>query len=60
MSSTPSRENTYNRRVSKNYVGQIVKIHCDPYETAFVAQAVDGAELKRFTLPIISQDYILG
>jgi hypothetical protein len=50
----------YNRRVSRDLVGQIVKVHFDPHGAVFVAQTVDGTELKRFTLPILSQDYILG
>lgn len=50
----------YNRRVSKDHVGQVVKVHFDPQQALFVARAVDGAELRRFTLPVISEKYILG
>jgi len=50
----------FNRRVSKDHIGQVVKVHFDSETTSFVAQAVDGSELQRFTLPVISQDHILG
>jgi hypothetical protein len=50
----------FNRRVSRAHVGQIVKVRFDLEARLFVARAVDGAELRRFHLPIISADYILG
>jgi transposase-like protein len=50
----------YNRRVSKNHVGQVVKVRFDTETTSFVAHSVDGSELSRFTLPVISEDFILG
>ncbi len=49
-----------NRRVSKDHIGQIVKVRFDSQTTSFVARAVDGSVLKRFTLPVISKEYILG
>lgn len=52
--------NDHNRRISKDHVGQVVKVHFDPESTMFVAQAVDGSELRRFTLPTISKEHILG
>ena len=49
-----------NRQVSKDHIGQIVKVRFDPKTISFVAMAVDGSELSRFTLPVISKEYILG
>ena len=50
----------YNRRISSNHIGQIVKVRFDVVAAKFVATAVDGTELRRFTLPVISREYILG
>jgi len=50
----------YNRRVSVDHIGQVVKIRFDPDAHEFVARAVDGTELRRFTLPVISAEYIMG
>jgi len=49
-----------NRQVSLNHIGQVVKVHFDATTTEFVACTMDGEELRRFTLPIISAEYILG
>lgn len=49
-----------NRRIADTHIGQIVKVRFDPEILLFVARAVDGTELRRFTLPVISADYILG
>ena len=50
----------YTRRVSDQHVAHIVNVRFDLVTHAFVASAVDGTELRRFTLPVISADYILG
>lgn len=50
----------YTRRVSDQHVAQIVNVRFDAVTHEFVASAVDGTELRRFTLPIISADYIQG
>lgn len=49
-----------NRRVSKNHAGQVVKVHFDKDQAVFIARSVDGTELCKFTLPVISREYILG
>jgi len=49
----------FNRRVSKGHVGQVVKVRFDPETKSFIARAVDGSELRRFTLPVISKEHIL-
>lgn len=48
-----------NRRMGDTFIGQIVKVRFDPQTHEFVAWAVDGTQLRRFTLPVISADYIL-
>jgi hypothetical protein len=50
----------YNRRVSTQHVGQIVKVRFDKEAQRFTAHAVDGTPLSRFTLPLLSKQYILG
>jgi hypothetical protein len=50
----------FTRRVSPNHLGQIVKVRFEVATYEFVAAAMDGTELRRFTLPIISSDYIMG
>ena len=50
----------YTRRVSDQHIAQIVKVRFDAITHEFLASAVDGTELRRFTLPLISADYILG
>lgn len=50
----------FNRRVSLQHVGQIVKVRFDPATRQFVAYAVDGTPLNAFSLPVISETYILG
>ncbi len=50
----------FNRRVRNDHVGQVVKVHFDPETKLFIARATDGSELRRFTLPVISKEYILG
>jgi transposase len=50
----------HNRRVSLDHVGQIVKVRFDHQSARFVTVAVDGIQLSRFTLPVITQDYIQG
>ena len=50
----------FNRRVGRDYVGQVVKVRFEPETASFVARAVDGSEICRFTLPVISEKYILG
>jgi hypothetical protein len=50
----------YTRRVSDQHIAQIVEVRFDAITHEFVASAVDGTELRRFTLPLISADYILG
>jgi hypothetical protein len=49
-----------NRRISPLHIGQIVKVRFDPTRHEFVASTVGGTELRRFTLPVISADYIRG
>lgn len=48
-----------NRRVSRQHVGQIVKVRFDKETATFVARAVEGTELRRFTIPKVSKNYIL-
>lgn len=50
----------FNRRVSNDHVGQVVKVRFDPEIKLFIVRAADGSELRRFTLPIISKEHILG
>jgi hypothetical protein len=50
----------HNRRIHRGYCGQVVNVRFDPLTQVFVASAVDGTELRRFTLPVISPDYIMG
>jgi hypothetical protein len=50
----------YTRRVSAEHIGQVIKVHFDLATHEFVAAAMDGTELRRFTLPIICSDYIMG
>jgi hypothetical protein len=50
----------YNRSISSHHIGQIVKVRFDAVTAQFVASVVDGTELRRFTLPVISREYILG
>ncbi len=50
----------HNRLVGRDYCGQIVKVHFDPLAQVFVAAAVDGTELRHFTLPVISPNYLMG
>ena len=50
----------FNRRVSLQHVGQIVKVRFDKETRQFAAYAVDGTYLNAFTLPVISETYILG
>ena len=50
----------FNRMVSTNHIGQVVKVHFDSETKLFIVRAADGSELRRFTLPIISKEYILG
>ena len=52
--------NDTNRFVSRIHCGQIVKVHFDAQTHEFVASAVDGTELKRFTIPSICKEFILG
>jgi len=49
-----------NRRVSKDHSGQVVKVRFDKESTLFVARAIDGTELRRFALSLISKECILG
>lgn len=49
-----------NRLVSRLHRRQIVKVHFDLTDLHFVATAVDGQFLKRFTIPGIDADYIIG
>jgi transposase len=51
---------SHNRRISPDHIGQVVKVHFDPVAAQLVAAAVDGTELKRFTLPVVSREHILG
>jgi transposase InsO family protein len=46
--------------VGRQFAKQIVKIHFDSKDTKFVASAVDGTELRRFTIPTISKSFILN
>lgn len=50
----------YNRLVSKQHVGQIVKVRFDKEARVFSAYDVNGSYLRSFTLPVISEEYILG
>lgn len=50
----------YNRLVSKKHVGQIVKVRFDKDTQMFSAFDVKGTFLHAFTLPIISEEFILG
>ncbi len=50
----------FNRQVSNDHVGQVVKVRFDPETKLFIVRAADGSELRRFTLPIISKEHILG
>jgi len=50
----------YNRLVSKKHVGQIVKVRFDAETREFSAYDVDGNFLHTFTLPVITESYILG
>lgn len=50
----------YNRLVSKNHVGQIVKVRFDKETQMFSAYDVNGTFLRSFTLPVISKEFILG
>jgi hypothetical protein len=50
----------YTRRVSADHIGQVVKVRFDLATHKFVVTAIDGTELRRFTLPIICSDYIMG
>jgi transposase InsO family protein len=50
----------FNRRVSLQHVGQIVKVRFDKQTLQFAAYAVDGTYLNAFTVPVISETYILG
>lgn len=49
----------FNRRVSLDHVGQIVKVRFDPVLRQFTAYAVDGTFLNSFTVPVISKSFIL-
>ena len=49
-----------NRRVSLAHVGQLVKVHFDVGRREFVALSVEREELRRFTLPVVSADYIMN
>lgn len=50
----------YNRFVSKQHRGQIVKVRFDADQAHFVARDVAAIELASFTLPVIDADYIMG
>jgi hypothetical protein len=50
----------FNRLVSKQHVGQIVKVRFDKEAQVFSAYDVNGNYLRSFTLPVISEEYILG
>lgn len=50
----------YNRVVSKQHKGQIVKVRFDAAQAHFIAHDVSGTELASFTLPVIDADYIMG
>lgn len=50
----------HNRLIDRAYGGQLVKVLFDPTAQVLVASAVDGTELRRFTLPVLSPAYILG
>ncbi len=49
-----------NRHVSRDHVGQLVKVHFDVESREFVALSVEGEELRRFTLPVISAASIMN
>ena len=46
--------------VGRQFAKQIVKINFDSKDKKFVARAVDGTELRRFTIPAISKPFILN
>ena len=50
----------HNRRVGKHLVGQKVEVRFDPQQACFQAFDVAGVHLRSFTLPVVSQDYIVG
>lgn len=49
-----------NRLVSKSLRGQIVRLHFDPDTALFVASTLDRQPVKRFNLPAIDPDWIMG
>jgi hypothetical protein len=50
----------YNRLVSKEHVGQIVKVRFDKELQVFSAYDVNGTFLRSFIVPVVSEEYILG
>lgn len=50
----------YNRLISKQHRGQIVKVRFDASQAHFVARDMAGEQLASFTLPVIDPDYIMG
>lgn len=50
----------YNRLISKQHKGQIVKVRFDAAQAHFIARDVAGTKLASFTLPVIDADYIRG
>ena len=52
--------NDFNRFVSRDHCGQVVKVRFDAEAQHFAASAIDGRQLKCFTLPSINADYIMG
>lgn len=50
----------YNRFISKAHTGQIVKVRFDVQLKKFIAFSVEGIELRQFSLPVITTEYILG
>ena len=52
--------NSYSRSVSRKHAGQVVKVRFDATQHHFIASAIDGTELKRFTIPSICPDFIRG
>lgn len=50
----------HNFTTHKDYIGQVVKVRFDVANRVFVASSVEGVELRRFTLPEITPDYIRG
>lgn len=50
----------HNRRVGKHLVGQTVEVRFDPQQACFQAYDVSGVQLRRFTIPVVTKDYIIG